>query len=181
MAKVHFNTAFKEMSEQDINTWIIFNRKRLIGSAVFTCNDSFTSKVVRWAENWGKKDKEKFTPSHTGSIIEYDKKLCVFDMKPLKATITPLSNYLLYTDDIYALVLRNFKLDERMFSLNIAEHIGEFYPFMSAIRSVFTKRQSKWRTHCSELYLRELQKQGILKGLNPEITPDELYKELIEV
>lgn len=176
MAKVHFYTAFKSMSKQDLNTWIVFNRKRLIGSAVFTCNDSFTSKVVRWAENWGEKDKEKFTPSHTGSIIEYDKKLYVFDMKPLKATITPLSNYLLYTDDIYALVLRDFQLDGRMFSLNIAEHIGEFYPFMSAVRSVFTKRQSKWRTHCSELHLRELQKQGILTKLNPEITPDELYE-----
>ena len=73
MAKIHFNTAFENMSEKDINTWIVFNRKRLVGSAVFTCNDSFTSKVVRWAENWGEKDKEKFTPSHTGSIIEYDK------------------------------------------------------------------------------------------------------------
>ena len=181
MAKIHFNTAFEGMSEQDINTWIVFNRKRLIGSAIFTCNDSFTSKVVRWAENWGEKDKEKFTPSHTGSIIEYEKQLYVFDMKPMKATITSLSNYLLNTRDVYVLVLRDFKLDERMFSLNIAEHIGEFYPFMSAIRSVFTKRQSKWRTHCSELHLRELQKQGVLKGLNPEITPDELYKELIEV
>lgn len=178
MAKVHFNTAFEGMSEHDINTWIIFNRKRLIGSAIFTCNDSFTSKVVRWAENWGKKDKEKFTPSHTGSIIEYNKKLYVFNMKPLKATVTPLGNYLLHTGDTYTLVLRDFKLDERMFSLNIAEHIGEFYPFMSAIRSVFTKRQSKWRTHCSELHLRELQKQGILTGINPEITPDELLYEL---
>ena len=71
MAKIHFNTAFENMSEKDINTWIVFNRKTLVGSATFTCNDSLTSKVVRWAENWGEKDKEKFTPSHTGSIIEY--------------------------------------------------------------------------------------------------------------
>ena len=62
MAKVHFNTAFENMSEKEINTWIVFNRKRLVGSAILTCNDSFTSKVVRWAENWGDKDKEKFTP-----------------------------------------------------------------------------------------------------------------------
>ena len=44
MAKIHFNTAFENMSEKDINTWIVFNRKRLVGSAIFTCNDSFTSK-----------------------------------------------------------------------------------------------------------------------------------------
>ena len=176
--KVHFNTAFKGMSEKDLNTWIIFNRKKLIGSALFTKNDSLTSKIVRWAENWGEKDKNRFTPSHTASIIEYNKMLYVFDMKPLKATITPLTNYLLHTDDEYALVIRDFALDEKMFSLNIAEHIGEFYPFMSAIRSVFTKRQSKWRKHCSELHLRELQKQGLFTELNPEICPDELFYEM---
>lgn len=176
MTKVHFNTAFEGMNELEINTWIVFNRKRLIGSALFTCNHSCVSKIVCWAENWGEKNKKKFTPSHTGSIIEYDKKLYVFDMKPPKATITPLSNYLLYTKDTYALVLRDFNIDEKMFSANIAEHLGQLYPFMSAIRSVFTKRQSKWRNHCSELHLRELQKQGLFKGINPEITPDELYK-----
>ena len=180
MAKVHFNTAFENMSEKDINTWIVFNRKRLVGSAIFTGNDSFTSKVVRWAENWGEKDKEKFTPSHTGSIIEYDKKLFIFDMKPLKATITPLANYLLHTKDTYALVLRDFSIDEKMFSLNIAEHIGEFYPFMSAIRSVFTKRQSKWRTHCSELHARVLRLCGYKfpEDFNMEFTPLELFYEM---
>ena len=115
-----------------------------------------------------KNKKAVFKPSHTGSIIEKDGKLMVFDMKPMRATATPLANYLLHTRDKYALVIRHFKIDERMFSLNIAEHIGEFYPFMSAVRSVFTKRQTKWRTHCSELHLRELQKQGIKTELNPE-------------
>ena len=99
-------------------------------------------------------------------------------MKPLKAKIQPLSDFLLNTNDDYILVLRDFLIDTNMFSINIAEHIGEFYPFMSAIRSVFTKRQSKWRTHCSELHLRELQKQGLFKDVNPEITPDELLHKL---
>ena len=99
-------------------------------------------------------------------------------MKPLKATITPLVDYLLHTNDTYALVLRDFSIDERMFSLNIAEHIGEFYPFMSAIRSVFTKRQSKWRTHCSELHARTLNLCGYKfpKDFNFECTPLELFK-----
>lgn len=180
MPKVHFNTAFQGLSEDDINTWIVFNRKRLIGSAIFTKNDSAVSKIVSWAEGWGNK-KAVFKPSHTGSIIEKDGKLMVFDMKPMRATVTPLANYLLHTRDKYALVIRHFKIDERMFSLNIAEHIGEFYPFMSAVRSVFTKRQTKWRTHCSELHLRELQKQGIKTELNPECTPLELYEALTKV
>lgn len=175
MPTVHFNTAFENMSEEDINTWIILYRKRLIGSAVFTKNDSLTSKVVSWAESWRNK-KGGFVPSHTGSIVEKDKKLYVFNMCPPKAYIQPLNNYLLYSKDEFAIVIRDFPLNTKMFSANILYHLGEFYPFLSAIRSVFTKRQSKWRTHCSELHLRELQKQGKFKDCNPEITPDELFK-----
>ena len=99
-------------------------------------------------------------------------------MKPLRASVKPLADYLSETQDDYVLILRNFELDTRMFSINIAEHINEFYPFMSALRSVLNKRQTKWSRHCSELHLRELQKQGILTHLNPEITPDELFHEL---
>lgn len=173
MTQVHFKSAFENMSLEEVEKWFDFNHERLIGSAIFTKNKSITSKVVCWAEKWRCKE-ECFIPSHTGSIIEYDGDLYLFDMKPLRAKIQPLAKYLLETKDEYALVLRDFQLDTRMFSLNIAEHIGEFYPYMSAVRSVFTKRQSKWRRHCSELHIRELQKQGILTNINPEITPDEL-------
>ena len=166
------------MSIKNIDTWISFNYERLIGSAVFTKNKSITSKLVCWAEKWRCKDK-CFVPSHTGSIIEYNSSLYIFDMKPLKARIQSLNEYLLNTKEDFALVLRDFMLDTKMFSINIAEHIGEFYPYMSAVRSVFTKRQSKWRRHCSELHLRELQKQGILTELNPEITPDELLHAMV--
>lgn len=180
MKQIHFNTAFDNMSYEDINKWISFNYERLIGSAIFTKNDSLTSKVVRWAESWKCKDK-CFIPSHTGSIIEFDNELCIFDMKPLRASVQPLAEYLYYSNDEFALVIRDFYIDTKMFSLNIAEHIGEFYPFLSAIRSVLTKRQTKWRTHCSELHLRELQKQGIKTELNPECTPLELYEALTNV
>lgn len=172
--QIHFNSALQDLSIEELDKWLEFNYERLIGSAVFTQNKSLTSKIVRWAEGWRCKDKD-FIPSHTGSIIEKDGELYLFDMKPLRASIQPLDKYLKNTSDTYALILRDFKIDTNMFSLNIAEHIGEFYPYMSAVRSVFTKRQTKWVRHCSELHLRELQKQGILTELNPEITPDELY------
>lgn len=177
MVQTHFKSAFKNMNMEELDKWLELNRERLIGSAIFTKNQSFTSKLVCWAERW--KCKEKcFVPSHTGSIIDYKGILHIFDMKPLRAKVQPLAKYLLETKDQYALVLRHFPLDTRMFSINVAEHIGEFYPYMSAVRSVFSKRQSKWRRHCSELHIRELQKQGILTELNPEITPDELFHEL---
>lgn len=176
---IHFDTAFEDMPIDKLDEWINSNYERLIGSAIFTTDNSITSKVVRWAESFKCTDKS-FCPSHTGSIIEIDNTLYIFNMKPLKSSVIMLSDYLLNTDENFALVLRDFELDTRMFSLNIAEHIGEFYPFMSAIRSVCTKRPSKWRRHCSELHLRELQKQGILTSLNPEITPDELYHAMLE-
>lgn len=179
MVQIHFESAFKGMTEDELQKWLKLNRERLIGSAIFTKNNSLTSKIVRWAEGWKCKDKA-FIPSHTGSIIEYKNDLYLFDMKPLRASVQPLAKYILETNDDFALILRDFKIDTRMFSLNIAYHIGEFYPYLSAIRSVFTKRQTKWVRHCSELHLRELQIQGLYTELNPEITPDELYHALCE-
>lgn len=179
MLKIHFNTAFEDMPPNVIKSWIDVEREKLIGSAIFTKNNSITSKIVRWAEGWKCKDKE-FIPSHTGSIIEYKNDIYIFDMKPMRASVQPLYEYLTKTKDEFALILRDFDIDTRMFSLNISEHIGEFYPYLSALRSVFTKRETKWVRHCSELHLRELQKQGILTELNPEITPDELYHELVK-
>ena len=179
MVQIHFKSVFVDMPENIVKSWLDINRERLVGSAIFTNNNSLTSKVVRFAEGLKCKDKE-FIPSHTGSIIEYKNDLYIFDMKPMRASVQPLLNYLINTSDNYALVLRDFELDGRMFSLNIAYHIGEFYPFLSAVRSVFSKRDTKWVRHCSELHLRELQKQGILTQLNPEITPDELYHEFVK-
>lgn len=181
MTQIHYKSALQDISEDDLEKWLSFNKTRLIGSAIFTCQDSLTSKLVRWGERhlFAKPEEvTKFVPSHTGSIIEYMGELHIFDMKPLRASVQPLKDYLLYTDEDYCLVLRDFPIDTVMFSLNLQFHIGDWYPYMSALRSVFTKRQSKYANHCSEMHLRELQKQGLYKELNPEITPDELFQVL---
>lgn len=174
MLRVFDNHFFSKLNRDEIKQWIKNNYTLLIGSAIFTKNNSITSKVVRWAESWKCEDKS-FIPSHTGSIIEYNNEIYIFDMKPLRASVQPLLDYLCDTKDDYKIILRNFELDTFMFTANISEHIGQWYPYMSAIRSVFTKRNTKWQTHCSELHIRELQKQGIYLSVNPEITPDELY------
>lgn len=165
---------FKNMSLDEVIGWIDEIKKELIGSAIFTKNNSLTSKLVRWAESWKCKDND-FKPSHTGSIIKKDGRIYIFDMKPPKSSIQPLAEYLLFTKDDYLLVIRNFKLNTKMFSANISYHIGEFYPYLSALRSVFTKRRTKYVRHCSEMHLTELQKQGLFTDINPEITPDELF------
>ena len=179
MKEQYDNKYFKEISLKEINKFITKNYNKLIGSAIFTKNNSLTSKIVSWFESIGDRYKI-FVPSHTGSIIEYNYTLYLFDMKPPRATMQPLADYLLKTNDEFKLVFRDFNLDTKMFSANIAYHNEELYPYLSAIRSVFTKRQSKWRTHCSELHFRELQKQGLFLDVNPEITPAELYDLLIK-
>lgn len=165
---------FKNMSRETFYLWIYEYKQQLIGSAVFTKCDKFGSKLVSWAQKIHDKSKEEFIPSHTASIIEYDGELYLFDMKPPKASIQKLTRYLLSTDDEYILVLRDFPLDTFMFSQNLIYHIGEFYAYLSAIRSVFNKRQTKYVRHCSEMHLTELQKQGLYTNVNREITPNEL-------
>lgn len=173
--QIHYKSAFENMDLEDIEKWIKLYHNRLIGSAIFSKNKSITSKLVRWAEK-NKYKSYNFIPSHTGSIVEYNNDIYVFDMKPLYARIQPLSSYLYNTKDDFVLIMRDFILDCNMFSKNILEHVGEFYPFLSAINSILFKNESKWRRHCSELHLRELQKQDIYLGVNPEITPDELWR-----
>ena len=201
MTQIHYKSAFQKISEDELDKWLEFNKTRLIGSAIFTCQDTLTSKLVRWGERHlfaGRMHRgidarmnskchtsihpyiysSKFVPSHTGSIIEYANELHIFDMKPPRASVQPLKGYLLNTDEDYCLVMRDFPLDEQMFSLNLQFHISEFYPYLSALRSVFTKRQSKWNMHCSELHARMLDLCGhkFPDDFNFECTPDELLQ-----
>ena len=182
MSRVKYNkNEFINMSEKTLNTWVSIHKKKLVGSAIFTCNNSLTSKIVSWASSLGKK-KEEFIPSHVGSIVEYKDNLFLFNMQPPRASMTTLSSFLLYTNCDYQLIMRDFDIDCKMFSANILYHLGEFYPYLSAIRSVLTKRQSKWRRHCSELHARTLQLCGYKfpENFNMECTPLELYEVLCD-
>ena len=167
---------FQKMDREEFYWWIKEHHEALIGSAIFTRANNFGSKLVSFAQKVHDKTKDKFIPSHTASIIEQDGILYSFDMKPPRASVTTLTRYLLSTNDDYILVLRDFPLDTFMFSKNIGYHIGEFYPYFSALRSIFTKRQTKWVTHCSELHARMLALQGYQfpKDFNLECTPNEL-------
>ena len=176
MSRLIYNKSeFINMRPEILKAWITWHKEKLIGSAIFTSSNTLLSKVVSWAESWGNKTAE-FKPSHVGSIVEKDNNLFVFNMAPPKATMTPLSNFLLYSDCDYKLVLRNFELNTQMFSANIIFHLGEFYAYLSALRSVFTKRRTKYVRHCSEMHVTELQKQGLFTDFNPECTPLELYE-----
>lgn len=173
--KIYDKSEFINMKPEMLTTWVSWHKEQLIGSAIFTTSNSLLSKLVSWAESWKNKDAE-FKPSHVGSIVEQDGNLFVFNMSPPRASMTPLSDFLLYSGCDYKLLLRDFNLNTQMFSANIIFHLGEFYAYLSALRSVFTKRNTKFVNHCSELHCRELQKQGLFKDFNPECTPLELYE-----
>lgn len=174
MQKVFYKNYFKTMTREQIRLWIDTHKKRLVGSAIFTKGQSITANVVAWAEGWRCPDKTAFRPAHTGSIIEKDGEFLIFDMKPPRASVQSLEKYLWLTDENFVIILRDFEIDEKMFCANLLDEVGRCYPYMSAIRSVFSKRETKWNCHCSEMHLRELQKQGLFKEVNAEITPDEL-------
>ena len=169
---------FKSMEREAFYLWIHVHKQQLIGSAIFTRNNKLGSRLVSWAQKIHDKSKEEFIPSHTASIIEKDGELLLFDMKPPKATVQPLTRYLLATDDEYILVLRDFPIDTTIFSQLIIYHLGEFYAYFSALRSVFTKRQTKFVTHCSELHARSLALVGYTfpSDFNMECTPNELLQ-----
>lgn len=172
--KVFYKSFFKDKTREQIKQWIKDNKKQLVGSAIFTRGTTFGAKLVTWAEGWTCPDKKGFIPSHTGSIVEWCDDILIFDMKPPKACTQSLEKYLWTTKEDFILLLRDFSLDRNMFSRTVLDHNGQKYPYMSALRSVFTKRQTQWNCHCSELHLRKLQMQGIYTDVNAEITPDEL-------
>lgn len=171
--QIHYKSAFKDLTPEELEGWLKINHNHLVGSAIFTSNNSITSKIVRWAERL-RTGCKGFTPSHVGAIIEYANDLYIFDVKPPRSSVQLLKDYLLETKDNYILTIRDFELDIKMFSLNCIYHIGDWYPFGSAIRSILTKRQTKNAKHCSEFVLREWQKQGLFTNINAEISPDEL-------
>ena len=174
MQLVFYKDYFKNMLKEDIRLWIDMHKERLIGSAIFTKGQTWSANLVAWAEGWRCPDKNGFCPTHTGSIIEKNGEVLIFDMKPPRACTQSLERYLWTTKEDFVIVLRDFELDTRMFSLNLLNEVGRGYPYMSAIRSVFSKRETKWNCHCSEMHLRELQKQMIFLDVKSEITPDEL-------
>ena len=181
MNNIYDKNFFRMMLREELKEWIKNNYTNLIGSAIFTKNNSLTSKIVSWAEKIHDKSKSNFIPSHTASIVEKDGELYLFDMKPPKATIQPLFNYLYASRDEFILFLRNFDIDTNTFNKCILFHVGEVYPYLSAIRSIFTKRQTKWKNHCSEITARILDLCGYKfpKNFNFECTPNELLNVFI--
>ena len=177
MTKIHYKSAFQYLDMFDVDEWID-ECENLIGSVIFSKNEGITSKIIGFFEKL-KCPKKDFIPTHVSSIVKEGNEIYILDIKPFKAKKKPLLDYLLFTSDDYVLVIRDFALDTKRFSKEILKYESKIYPFLSAIRSIGSKKQSK-KAHCSEAHLKALQKQGLFLNVNPEITPDELWHLLNE-
>lgn len=178
MVTCHYNSAFAGMSKEQIGQFCNLNEFQLVGSALFAKNKSFVSKLVSWVCK-GKAKDEIFIPSHVGSLILCGGHVYLFDMKPPKPTLTKFEDYLANTKDEYLLVMRNFALDTEAFSLGILSRVNQRYGYLSAIQSAFKYLWYPLREHCSEIHLKELQKQGLFKEEDANETTPEDLKEIL--
>lgn len=178
--RIYWDTDFDNMTEEEIIKWIDIHKHKLVGSAIFTANKSLISKIVRFAENKGKNKTDGFVPSHVGSIVEQDGEIYLFNMKMPKASKILLEEYICTTPDTFALVMRDFVVNEKQFSADILEYEGVGYAYMSAIRSLLKIIPSKFARHCSEIHCRALQKQGLYGSINPECHPLDLWKIMVK-
>lgn len=173
LATIYDVREFDEYTIEEIDGFIKEYKEQLVGSAIFTKSKTFISKFISWVQ--GIKKRAPYIPSHVAQIIEIGDTLYLFDMKPPRASYQLLREYLINTFDNFRIVLRNYNLDKNQFCKFILEHTNKPYPYLSAIRSYFSKRPTK-RSHCSELMLKALQNQHLFKNINTEVTPLELYE-----
>lgn len=180
--RIYYNKDFSGMQKKNIKKWINLYKKQLAGSAMFTRNNSFVSKIVSWASKIN--SDEVFVPSHTASLILIGESIYVFDMKPPEPTLTLLEDYIFSTKDVFQIFLRDFELNIDIFSKNIVERMNRKYPLFSAFQSVFKKISFQWSKdinkkdraeHCSEVHLVELQRQGYYLEYDAnDTTPEDL-------
>lgn len=175
---VHFNTAFKDMTKEQLTQYCGLNEYGLVGSAIFVKNKSLMSKIISKVCA-GKAQSKDFVPSHIGSLILCGGHVYLFDMKPPKPTLTRLDEYLATTKDEYMLVMRNFALDTEKFSLDILSRLNNKYGYLSAIQSAFKWLWYPLREHCSEIHLKALQAQGLFKEHSANATTPEDLKEIL--
>lgn len=175
---VHYNTAFENMTEDQIKQFCKLRQIDLVGSAVFVKNKAFVSKVISWVCS-GKAESKDFVPSHVGSLILAGGHVYLFDMKPPRPTLTRFDEYLANTKDEFMLVLRNFSVDTEKFSLNILSRLNKPYGYLSAIQSAFKYMFWGFKEHCSEIHLKALQDQGLFKEYDANKTTPEDLKEIL--
>ena len=115
MAVIYPKSYFKNKTPFEIALWYEKNYARLEGSCIATNSDDLISNIIQTVTKRFSR-LNGFIPSHIGSIVNREGVLYVFDMKPTKAKLTPLYDYITSSDDDFVIVIREFLLNAHDFS-----------------------------------------------------------------
>lgn len=164
----------------NLDDWIKQNKEQLIGSCCFTKkgNDLFADIISNFTT--GSSLPNEFIPAHIGSIFEKDGELKVLNIVAPKASTISLKEYISNYKGKFLLYLRDYKINTKEFSTQMEKYIGMEYSYLSAIQTLFRNLNIKEGIHCSEAQVLEMQRQGLLKGVDAnKITPTTLLRVLM--
>ena len=170
----------KSLTHAELSKWLQVHRLDLAGASVFTKSSGWLSPTIEFLTRKDCKD-TSFIPSHVGSILLLGSILYCFDMKPPKATITNLFDYIVTTNDTFKIVMiLDSKIEIAQFSYDLFCKVDEKYGYLSALQCI---KGLRWilnrKHHCSELATLEYQKFGYLTDLKADdTTPALLYSKM---
>lgn len=184
------NKDFANCPEKDIDLIIQLYKGHLNGACCFTTSHIRLSDLISKVTSKLTKRKD-FIPSHVGNIFEFNNEIYLFDIKPPRATVTPLKEYLLNTKDEYVIVIPNFQgkfnkakyLTHILRMINIKEFgqgkqlCGKYpYGYFSALQSglSFLKWLPNIKIHCSEFCAILYKEQGLFDDESKKIVADNL-------
>ena len=91
-----------------------------------------------------------------------------------KVYVLDLKDYLKLDRKDSLFYIRDFDINDERYVKNVKQHIGKSYSIMSAIQSASILDYKKG-IHCSEVYMQEIQKEGLFKTIDAnKITPHTL-------
>lgn len=171
---------FKGLSKAKLNRWIFKNRKELATAALFTATNKGIGKLIK---HFTKKNaiENDFIPCHVGNIIAIGEEIWVMNIIPPKAEITLLSDYIFNSNFDYEIVTFN-GINKDLYFSDSLKHNNKKYGYASALQCAFKALQ--WlpnrKQHCSEYFIRCLQKQGYFKDVKADnVSPVQAYNLLM--
>jgi hypothetical protein len=164
----------------DVDEFIAKNKDKLVGSCLFEQGEKLAAKITL-ACTKNKSCNHEFTPSHgTPIYMDDDGNLKIMQIKPPKNYSVDLADYLKTSDVKYAIYLRDFDINEEEFSKSVKQLDGQKYGLLSAIQSVLSSINVDGGLHCSECYMKEIQKYGQFENVDAnKITPHTLLHLLV--
>ena len=159
-----------------VDNWIEQNKDKLNGSCMFDRQDDFLTKVIAHFTKGDIPCEDGYIPVHAAPIFkDEDGVFKILQVEAPKVYVIDLKDYLKLERKDSLFYIRDFDINDERYVQNVKQHIGKPYGFLSAIQSASDVINVTKGIHCSEIYAQEIQKEGILKTIDPnKITPHTL-------